>query len=141
MARNISGTNAKFQFSKVKLMLNKPPLPPYNENNTEAKKTDLSITTTSSSPPSSIHHLDFHTVTIIILLMLSVTYIPCMVNNVQDLLGAIHHVWNKQCMQQVMSSVTIEPANNEQIFISSSGFILDMYNPFQDQRPISVLNG
>ena len=31
--RNLSGINAKFQFSKVKLRSNKPQLPPYYENN------------------------------------------------------------------------------------------------------------
>ena len=43
MARNSSATNAKFQFSKVKLRPNKPQLPPYNENNNEAKKINLSF--------------------------------------------------------------------------------------------------
>ena len=71
--RNISGINAKFQFSKVKLRSNKPQLPPYYENNNLVKKIDLSTTTTSSSPPLAINYLDFHAASFIILLMFSVT--------------------------------------------------------------------
>ena len=80
MARNRSGINAKFEFSKVKLRPIKHEVPPYNKNNNEAKKINLSITTTTASPTSSIHNLDFHTASIIILLLFSVTSIIYMVN-------------------------------------------------------------
>ena len=104
MARNMNPTNAKFQFSKVKLRPNKPQLPPYYENNNDAKKKDLSITTTSSSPPSSIHHLDLHTATIVILFLFSVTSIICMVTMfrtslMQSTQSGTNNGYNKSCSQ------------------------------------------